>query len=275
MHKTELNQLLEDNFKSTLPRFSKIFIPKDLINSMSKFPYDHQFEFCGYFIGRVQRKMIHVKCFEWCGNLLKDLAANSQMCLNYLKVARSSGPPSESIQKKLFWWMLNDRNLRDKALEALESQLTLENLQEIIHREAKVSSIPSDKTTILGEELWYFKHKRRFFTKPEAYYKLHLHSHSSGNPLLPSSADLCNMPETSCIAQVETGKAFSMCIYKSSGAGRTMYIAFFPINAAKQNLEMLLDKPKIIRIGLGHDYEDWRRHEKLGEKYVFLCRRQK
>ena len=269
MRKTELNQLLEDRFKSTLPTFSKIYVPKHLIDSMSKFPYDHHFEFCGYFIGQVQRKIIHVKCFEWCGNLLQDLASNSQICLDYLKVARSSRPPSKPFQKKLFWWMLNDRNLHQKALDALERPSALENLQKLIHTAAKESSIPSYKTTILGEESWYSEHKKGFLTKPEAYYKMHLHSHPLGNPILPSSADLCNMPETSSIAQVETGKAFSMCTYKSSGPGRTIRIAFFPINITKQVIVILLDKPKIIRIEPGHDYEYWRSHEKLSEEHVF------
>lgn len=93
-----------------------------------------------------------MKCFEWCANLLQELASNPQMCLEYLKVAESPRPPLKPVQKKLFWWMLHDRTLRRKPLKALEGQLALENLQELIHREAKVSCIPSNKTTILGEE---------------------------------------------------------------------------------------------------------------------------
>lgn len=90
------------------------------------------------------------------------------MCLEYLKVAESPRPPLKPVQKKLFWWMLHDRTLRRKPLKALEGQLALENLQELIHREAKVSCIPSNKTTILGEELWYYKYQKGLFTKPEA-----------------------------------------------------------------------------------------------------------
>lgn len=99
---------------------------------------------------------------------------------------------------------------------------------------------------------------------------MYLHSHPLGNPILPSSADLARESEkTSSIAQIEPGKAFSMCTYKSSGPAITIRIAFFPINVVKQNLEIGLDKPKIIRIGADHDYEDWRRHEKLSEEYAF------
>lgn len=90
------------------------------------------------------------------------------MCLEYLKVAESPRPPLKPVQKKLFWWMLHDRTLRRKPLKALEGQLALENLQELIHREAKVSCIPSNKTTILGEESWYYKYQKGLFTKPEA-----------------------------------------------------------------------------------------------------------
>lgn len=143
--------------------------------------------------------------------------------------------------------MLHDRNLRGKALKALKSQSVLEDFQEILYREAKVSSIPSNKTTIFGEESWYYEYQKGLSTKPEAQYKMCLHSHPLGNPILPSSADLANEPKLSSIAQIEPGKALSICTYQSSGPATTIFIAFFPINAVKQNLEVGLDKPRIIR----------------------------
>jgi len=274
MRETELGQLLEDDFKSALPPFSKIYIPRSIILSISKIPFDHQFEFCGYFVGQIQGKVIQMRCFEWQANLLLELVSNAQQCLEYLKVAEITTPPSRvySLQKYLFWHMLNDRKLREKAIETLKGQFALRNFQELINEEAKVSSIPSETTKIIGEDSWYYEYERESLTKPITYYKLHLHSHPLGNRILPSSADLCNMPEISSIARIESNKAFSLCTYKSSGPGRTIFIAFFPINSVEASLEIELDKPKIMRVEADCEYEDWRREEKLGKEYEFYMR---
>jgi len=274
MRKTELNQLLEDDFRSALPTFSKIYIPRSMIWSISKIPFDHQFEFCGYFVGRIQRKVIQMKCFEWRANLILELVSNAQQCMEYMKVAESLTPPSRvhSLQKNLFWHMLDDRKLREKAIETLKGQLALGNFLELINEEAKVSSIPSEILKIVGEKSWHHKYEKESLTNSSRYFRVHLHSHPLGNRILPSSADLCNMPEISFIAQIEPGKAFSMCAYKSSGPARTIFIAFFPVSREETSLEILLDKPKIIRIEADCEYEDWRREEKLGKEYEFYMR---
>lgn len=254
------------------PAFSKINVPifliKHLLGSIS-----HEFEACGYLIGEIENRILDVKCVEMRGNLLADLVTDSKTCLDFLKVARESTPQSLRVPYKPFWFFLKDMNLREEALEVINRNLPIENIQKCIREKAMISCIPSAKMILIGDEVWNERYEKECLTKTDCYFEIHFHSHPFGNPLLPSSCDISSngMTETVCIiVQPGPEKTFSVLAYQSSGPAPTIVNYFFPIRRISDSLQIHIDTPKKVVIERDLDYEQWRSSGKLEQCYIFI-----